>query len=751
MLLAIMSFFSELKRRNVFKVAAAYVIVGWLLLQVSDTLVPALHLPEWFHSGVAFILIIGFPLAIIFAWAFEVTPEGIRREKDVDRSQSITSITGAKLNRTITIVLALALGYFIFDKFILQPKRDAQLVQTTQQVMEIAEQETAEESGPDEHSIAVLPLVDMSPANDSEYFSDGLTEELLNILAKISELRVAGRTSSFAFKGKNEDLRDIARKLNVKSILEGSVRKDNQRDRVRITLQLINASDGYHLWSETYDRELDDIFTVQEEVARKVASVLRVKLLGEDEIRLEQLVSTGASTYDLYLLAMQKIRNGSYIALDEAVVLLQQVLSQDPSYTPARLAMVHAWVEMASTGAISRQEAVSRGLPMLETVLDKTPESSDAYVNLAHLQFFQGDLDSAVKGFVKALELDPRNARALGEYGRYLFDMGQTTRGTELINEAVKIEPYSVRINWDQCQTSAYLGLRDTALEACARIAEVDPDSPLVNYGPALVNLFKGNIARGAKGYMDAIEQDPGDYEMIGAMAIFWSALGDAERAREWLQRADAIGAGQPVPTSARLQLYLFLEQHDLTRNLVRQAIAKNMEDRHGTNFFFRQINAFQSLANGEYELALAPYRDVVPWAFDKALELPDDPAANINDLIYVADLMLRADPLSERPRELLDIAAKYADRTIPSSGIWAGDYRNAQLATINGDDETAIELLNQCYEKGWRTYWRQFLVFDPVLSRLRDKAGYQELVARFETDVEKQRQLAYELMGIQK
>jgi TolB-like protein len=254
------SFFAELKRRNVFKVGIAYAIVAWLLLQVSDTLVPALHLPEWFNSGVAFVLIIGFPIAIILAWAFEMTPEGLKKEKDVDRSQSMTNVTGQKLNNAIIGVLVLALVYFVVDKFVLDPGRDAAQIATAVQDSHDQQPEPIEPANSDK-SIAVLPFVNMSSDQEQEYFSDGLSEELLNLLAKIPELRVAARTSSFSFKGQSIEIPEIASRLNVDHVLEGSVRKSGNQ--IRITAQLIQADNGYHLWSETYDRQLDNIFQIQ--------------------------------------------------------------------------------------------------------------------------------------------------------------------------------------------------------------------------------------------------------------------------------------------------------------------------------------------------------------------------------------------------------------------------------------------------------------------------------------------------------
>lgn len=731
-----MSFFNELRRRNVFKVAAAYLIVGWLILQVGEVLAPALRLPDWVNSALVYFIILGFPLALIFAWAFELTPEGLRLEKKVNPNESITHVTGRKLNTSIIVLLVLALAYFVVDKFWIQPRLAGEPPATAGVQLK-------------EHSIAVLPFADMSPEGDNEYFSDGLTEELLNILSRIGELQVAGRTSSFAFKGRNEDLRTIGAKLNVGTILEGSVRKDDRRNRVRITAQLVNATDGYHLWSEVYDRQLDDIFAIQEEIAHEVAKALRVTLLGEDQARLEQAPSTAVSVYDLYLQALGDIRAGGYVSLGRAVDRLQQVLTEDPAYAPARLALVNAWLQMANTGALSAQEAVRRGLPVLEALLADDPANSEAHVSLAILRIFQGEFEAANREFVTALELDPRNALALGEYGRFLFNGGETERGLELLQAALGREPYAVEVLWDLCQTNAYLQNLEAALAACARIADVEPDSPFVNYGPAQAYLWRGEYARGMEGYLRAIEQDPGDHEMLGAMSMFWTSLGDADQSRAWLQRAEAIGAGQPVPINARLQLHQFLEQHDLARKLVREALAQDLDARHGTPFHFRQINAFESLAFGEPEVALAPYREAHPWAFAADLEPPLEPREYTDDLIYIADLMMRSGLPSERSEQLLALFEANLDAFWPAQGVWQGDYRRAQLATLRGNPDAAVALLERAFERGWRGFWRQHLVYDPVLSRLRDNAAYQRLVARFEEDMERQRAEAHALLGV--
>ncbi len=312
--------FEEVKRRNVFKVAFVYAIAGWLTMQIVDVMFPALKLPDWMTSAIAAMLLIGFPFALIFAWAFEMTPEGIKLEKDVDRSESITPHTGRKLNQSALIILAVAVGFLLFDKFVLRPEITQQAVDTTAEIVETIKP-----------SIAVLPFVNMSGDVENEYFSDGLSEELLNVLARIPQLHVVGRTSSFAFKGKNQDLRDIGEQLNVGHILEGSVRKSNTR--LRITAQLADAENGYHLWSETYDREVTDIFAVQDEISSAVVTALRVTLLGN--IPSTDYGTQNLDAYEWYLKSRYLLEHTSEENLRKAIESADKAIELDPGYAGA--------------------------------------------------------------------------------------------------------------------------------------------------------------------------------------------------------------------------------------------------------------------------------------------------------------------------------------------------------------------------------------------------------------------------------
>jgi TolB-like protein len=320
-----MSFFEELKRRNVFRVGVAYGVAAWVLLQVADLVLENIRAPEWVIQAMMLVVLLGFVAAVVIAWAYELTPEGIKREADVDHSQSITGETGRKLDRIIIGVLILAVIYFVYEK---QTTRSPQ-APPPEVVMEVPVTTEA----PTEPSIAVLPFTDMSPGKDQEYFSDGISEELLNLLVRVDGLKVASRTSSFTYKGENLNIPEIASELKVDHILEGSVRKADNR--VRITAQLIDVTTDRHLWSDTYDRELVDIFTIQDEIANAIVEALRTELgMLQDAPAITVTAATGnLDAYESYLQAREL-----FIArdkLEESIRLFEQAVALDPDFARA--------------------------------------------------------------------------------------------------------------------------------------------------------------------------------------------------------------------------------------------------------------------------------------------------------------------------------------------------------------------------------------------------------------------------------
>ncbi|MGI9264198.1 MAG: hypothetical protein ACR2QU_04675, partial [Gammaproteobacteria bacterium] len=332
-----MSFFAELKRRNVIKVALLYLVASWLILQVTDVLIPALTLPESALRLVTLLLILGFPLVLIFSWVFEMTPAGLKREKDIDRSQSIVASTGHRINTLIVILLVAAIAVVVIDRLIPETTTDS-APGLANQVIDESKSPTVGALNAPPRSIAVLPFVNMSGDEENEFFSDGLSEEILNTLVGIDGLQVTARTSSFQFKGRNEDLRQVGALLSVANILEGSVRKSGTK--ARITAQLIRAEDGYHLWSQTYDRTLEDTFDVQTDIAESVARALDVVL--DDEQR-ERMQRTGIRDVDAFV-AFQKGQATFFEAhedgidmdlLAESADYFTQAINREPGFARA--------------------------------------------------------------------------------------------------------------------------------------------------------------------------------------------------------------------------------------------------------------------------------------------------------------------------------------------------------------------------------------------------------------------------------
>jgi TolB-like protein/cytochrome c-type biogenesis protein CcmH/NrfG len=444
-----LSLFTELRRRNVFKVAIVYAAVAWLLLQVSDTLGPALHLPDWFISAVAFLLILGFPVAVIFAWAFELTPDGLKAETKSDADAPVAEKTGSNLNHIVVATLVLALGYFVVDKFMLGPDvAPAKTPPADQTVM----QQNAD------NSIAVLPFVNMSSDEEQEYFSDGLSEELLNLLAGIPELKVAARTSSFSFKGKDLAIPDIASQLNVAHVLEGSVRKHGNQ--IRVTAQLIHADDGYHLWSETYDRQLDNVFQIQEDIAVAVVDALRITLLGEAP----QVRKTDPRAYQLFLEGQYLKRQLSTDSLNQAVSAFKQAVEIDPSYVPAWAELADTYVWGGGLDELSREQTNALADQAVQIAISTDPDYAYAYYVRGITEIFaKNNFPQGIDDFEHAHELDPDNAFIVAAIGKGAFLTAKYDLAIDQYKAALAIEPIVPEFYWFLGRTYLSSGHLDEA------------------------------------------------------------------------------------------------------------------------------------------------------------------------------------------------------------------------------------------------------------------------------------------------
>lgn len=523
-----MSFFKELKRRNVIRVATAYAVASWLVIQVVETTFPFYGVGDAAIRSIITLLAIGFIPTLIFAWVFEITPEGLKREVDVVRERSITRFTGKKLDRIILLLLALALGYFAVDKFIMDPARDrSELAEARQQGRsEVLSQV------PYDSSIAVLPFADFSPAGDHSYFSDGLAEELLNLLSRVPGLRVTSRTSSFSFADKDIDIPGIASALNVAFVLEGSVRRIEER--IRVTVQLIDTQKDAHLWSETYDRQMSDIFAMQDEIAALVIEALQITLTSKAPLS----TPTDPEAFVLYLQARHLWRQGSADSIESAHQKLQQVLVLDSQYAPAWEGLSTVYTYQVDTGALPFEEGYAKARSAAKKALEIDPDYAPAHAHLGwDAMIFAGDYAAAAQHFLVARHLAPNSPAVLGNSATLAAVIGRPDDAIDLLRKAISLDPIDSASYTNLGAFHMVAGQYDEAEAAIVKALDLSPADIWAQQAMIYLRILQGRPADALELYerMDSAGADLNMLSMIhhgmGREAESAEALANFERA----------------------------------------------------------------------------------------------------------------------------------------------------------------------------------------------------------------------------
>jgi len=492
------SFFAELKRRNVIRAAVLYIGAIWALAQGIAQLGSSVGAPEWATRWFLVAAAIGFPFWLAFAWFFEFTPEGIKREAEVEPHESIAHHTGRKLDFAIIGVLAVAVVLLVTDRFVLH-------------------QGVNEEAVVAEHSIAVLPFVDMSSGKDQEYFSDGISEELLNLLAKIPQLHVAARTSSFSFKGKNAPVPEIARTLLVAHVLEGSVRKSG--DQVRITAQLIRAVDGYHVWSETWDRKLDDIFKIQDEIAADVVKQLKVTLLGAAP----KARATDPNAYALELQARQLARQGTSRSIDEAIAARRQALAIDPGYVDAWSGIASLYMSQANKGLKPIDESYALARAAVQRALEIDANDVGALLALGRIASdYDNDPATAARHIEQALALEPGNIAAISVASGLEQNLGRLEQAAMLDQYAVAHDPLNPKAHGSLAYDYARLGRLDEAISSYRVALRLSPGRVGTAYNVGELLLRNGEAAAA----LAEFQQEPEENWRLMGSTMALHALG---------------------------------------------------------------------------------------------------------------------------------------------------------------------------------------------------------------------------------
>ena len=736
---ALTSLIEELKRRNVARVLTAYAVGSFVILQLCDILFPAMGISDEAIGIVLGVLIIGLPITGIFSWMYEITPDGLKRTREVSSEESIAGTTGQRINFIIIVLLSLALGFFAWEYFN-HPENKVTGPVAVQEPAATTENMPAEKSLPlartpvadTRPSIAVLPFVNMSSDEDNVYFSDGLSEEILNLLAQRPELRVAGRTSSFFYKGKNVNLTEIGETLAVDHILEGSVRKSGSK--VRITAQLISASDGFHLWSKTFDRKLDDIFAVQDEIAGEVTRAMEVTLLSDGINAFEQ-VTTNAEAYDLYL----RGRNALYDRGEDNVRLSTRLFSQaialDPEYTPAYLDLAVAELLLNwNYGARNVEESLAAAKAALDKAERLAPLNSEYYAVLGLYHSNAAGVDDAhvpeaEAAFEKAISLNANNVRAYMWWAT-LVSSAFSDRAEEamaLNAESRRLDPLNRVANGNYAGYLSDVGRFEEAIAFLNRMIQVDPEYNFYRSIRTMLYLSLYDLVNLANS-LGAMDKADLRYPFI--VYQLFLQFHDTQRLREALDQ---------IPTdNPSIEFVQLAELSDNATPAELKAEAEVLLLKPDPDFYAYPLLS-GLLEHGEYDLARRLIENARP-----GFSSPNPSAAPSNGadprFLYLTTIhrLGQTSRARDYARKLLEV-----HENVPYLGMRGKGIADAMCHLVLGNRELAIESLYAAYQAGWAGYYPD-IERNPVWADIIKDPRVQALKASIDEKLESQRPAVY-------
>ena len=570
------SFFAELRRRNVYKVAVAYAVVAWLTIQAASIFLPAFNAPQWAMQIVILILVVGFPIALAFSWAFEITPEGIKRESEVQADASITHHTGRKIV-ALTIVLAvIATGLLIF------------------QFIRARSTSPSSATGITNKSIAVLPFDNLSRDPDNAYFVEGIQDEILTRLAKIADLKVIARSSTQRFQNKG-DLPQIAQQLGVAHLLEGSVQKMN--DQVRINVQLIKAANEAHIWAEVYDRKLTDIFAVESEIAKTIADTLQAKLTGSEQRVIAARPTENTEAHQLYLKGRFFWNKRTGNGLKKSIDYFQQALSADPNYALGFAGVADAYVLLPGYNAGAPQDCYPKAMAAAKKALDLDETLAEAHTTLAlALWYYDFDFAQANREFQRAIELNPNYATGHQQYGNNtLSALGRFDDAIAEGKRAVDLDPLSLVINTDLGVNYFFARRYDEAIAQLRKTIEMDPGYYFAHSNLAQALEMKGDRDGAIAEYQKAraLNDDPG---VLGYLARFYGLGGNKTETEKILDQLKELSKQQYVSDYSFALVYLGLGEKEEALRWLEQSY----RDRAGSDVTWIRVDPLLDPLHGD-------------------------------------------------------------------------------------------------------------------------------------------------------
>lgn len=702
---------AELSRRKVLRTVGAYAVGVFVLLQLMDAAVEPLRLPDWVPTLVVIVVILGFPLVFLLAWHLELTPTGVHKAK----AAGLVSKSQSALLFSIMLLAMFGLAFVFYQYY-----SEVFEAGSPQQVVEQREFQAPE------NSIAVLPFTDMSAEGDQAYFSDGIAEEILNRLAGVDGLHVAARTSSFAFRDTKTSIREIGRLLNVRTLLEGSVRKIGNR--VRMTAQLINIEDGFHIWSKTFDRELTDIFAIQDEVSNHIATALVESFTG---LSIKQVGRTDSFA------ASQAYRTGRIHwwrrtpgELQRAIELFATALEHDARFAPAYAAMADTWILLSMYGNVSTPKATRKAEAMIVKALEIDPQSEEAFAALGLARWHIGQMDAAESALRQAVELNEDYVPAQLWLAGLLGELGRYPEQHLVLEKAMEIDPLNELLAVNFSQNLAVRGNWAEGKELMQRLIELRPDSTTLLRSMASYELTHGNLVEGWSFAHRAWQLQPDDPYDISTLAQSWLLLGEVEEAerivRQGLEKSGQNGNLLRTYWMTLMVLNRYEEAETMVRDLMLE-FGESLPDalRRRLDFQLGMIAFVREDFPRAYNLLNAAIGD-------------EDQRAYNEEEIWIFTMASLASAIvgkQEEAESRLADAERKVQRArlngVDNPGIY---YSEAVILAMRDQSELALEKLNQAYQRGFRALW--ILNIDGRLDSLREQPGFIALQNRITDDV---------------
>ena len=720
-----MSLFAELKRRNVFRVGIAYAVVAWLLLQVADVIINNMGAPDWLFGGILLVLGLGLPVVLIFAWAFEMTPEGLKREHEVDRSQSITGNTGRKLDRVIIVVLALALGYFVVDKFFLTPREAAQPQAKVAAGMAHGE---AAPGAAEQHSIAVLPLANRSAREEDQFFTDGIHDDLLTQLAKISSLKVISRTSVMRYRNTELSIPEIAQQLGVQTILEGGIQRSGEQ--IRINVQLIDAATDEHLWAETYDRRMtaENLFAIQSEITRAITAALQATLTDDEAARIDERLTDNLEAVEEQMKGQQLLALRTVPGMEEAKQHFERAIAMDPGFAEAQVGLANAYHLLYEYAGWDEEASLDPAMTLLEQALAISPNLGEAYMVRGEIHRHRHEFDLAEADFQRAIKLIPGNATMWLWYSLLRSDRDDTDVEYKLLARAHELDPMSRVVHLNYAMVPFNRGDDEAALAELARIKELHPDYPTAYTYESLIHWSEGDPVGSLRAQLKVHELDPKSTR-AGWDCLSYLDLGARESALDCIARDRSPNVMGRL--FIRIESYLIEDKRDLALAVLDSA--QDVDDDPG-------LKAWAALSAGNFAMARPWYEQQHPEWFDVAT--PVTVNQNTYDRAIDAAVLLREANDDARARQLLEAALDVMAHGTRNRGSHAYGFSDVSALALLGRREEALAALETCADLGYLSGWQQ-LKYLPHFDALRGDPRFDSALARLGAAAEEARKRA--------